>query len=178
MLSKLRVVPARMVFAEVCAAAFSTSQPGMQDGAGYCEQGLGFEEDAAAPVLLRETMNGGFDGVALADALAQGQVMAEQAGGSPHHALQLLDEFAKQRFIARVNRLHRLAPRYRWSYGSQGGRNAGGVLQHRLCSAGAENEAFEQRVRGQAVGAVNARAGGFASGVKTGKRSAPAEIMR
>ena len=50
------------------------------------------------------------------------------------------------------------------------------VGEHGLCGARAKDEAFEQRIRSQAVGAVDAGAGSFASRIESAQTGAPTEI--
>src|SRR5271170_6055466 len=51
-----------------------------------------------------------------------------------------------------------------------------GVLHHGSAAARAEDEAFEQGVAGEAIGAVDAGEGGFAGGVEAGDGGASPKI--
>lgn len=52
----------------------------------------------------------------------------------------------------------------------------GRLLGHGVSSAGAEDDAFKQGIAGEAVGAVDAGAGGFAGGIEAGDGSASLKI--
>src|SRR4029077_13952767 len=51
-----------------------------------------------------------------------------------------------------------------------------GVFYHRLAAARAEDQAFEKRIAGQAIGAVDAGCGGFSRSIQAGQGSAAPEI--
>src|SRR5579863_3273681 len=57
-----------------------------------------------------------------------------------------------------------------------GGGRVAEFLAHSLTGTGAEDQTFEQRVAGQAVGAVDASGSGFTGDVEAGQRAATFEI--
>jgi len=52
----------------------------------------------------------------------------------------------------------------------------GGIFDHGLAGAGAEDEAFEKGIAGEAVGAVNSGGGCLACGIEAGERGAAPEV--
>ena len=155
------VVALGEVVAEVRASALGAGQCGEQDGAGHAAHGLGFCEAAASFALRGQLGERVRSGLLSGKAEAQCGVLAQQPGVGPHGGLQAGDDLFQMRLLGggqrRGNNLHSV----RHLQGQA-------VVEHGLSGARAEDQAFKQRVGGQAVGAVNAGAGGLSGGVKAG----------
>ena len=169
---EIRVVAVGMVVAEVRAAALGAGQRGDAEWRGPRGSWPALRRGGGWRLPLRgdfgqSCVAGGLRG----QALAQRRLLAQQSGIGPHGGLQCGDELFDAALLRRRSRrigAGRVPARRRAERQAVG--------EHGLRGARAEDEAFEQRVRGQAVGAVDAGAGGFAGGVEPGEGGAAVEI--
>lgn len=163
------VVAGGEVVAEVGAAAFGAGEGGLEDDVGDAAERLCFSEAAAGMATLGDAGEGGVAGGLRGEAFAQGGLIAEEAGAGPHGGLQTGEDGLNLRLL--FGRL-----------GGGVGRDRLGRLEgepvgkHGLGGADAEDEALEQRVGGEAVGAMDAGAGGFASGVEAAAAGASGKV--
>ncbi len=165
---ELPVVAVWEIDAEVGAAAFGARECGLQDGLGHDGECARLNEAAAVAGLCDFVQRCGVAGVC-GESGAEGLFGAQEAGVGPHVALDRRDKRGHAGFC----------------WGGQGIRgwcrfgHAGwgeGVFSHGAAGAGAEDEAFQKRIGGQAIGAVDAGAGDFAGGVEAGDGGAAVEV--